>query len=279
MVERDYRVQGFETEMNIVDAFNMKLAIIIGCPRSGTSILGELIEQHPSVAYRFEAMDCTKFMKGIDESHKYRISEGNVSLVRGWYIGIYENGKVFVHKDALPTLNVTLMRKALPWAKFIHVVRDGRDVACSLIPGLTEKGWCHAKPPSWKRIEKEYSGAMRGAHAWKEIVEIALSELGLDKIPHALVKYETLVSKPIKTANGVLAYLGLSESENVTRFCDKIQNKFEGSYHADYQDGWYREKYAHSVRIGRWRENLNREEQKEINALLGPLLKRLGYRL
>ena len=33
----------------------MNLAFVVGCARSGTSILGELIASHPEVNYVFEA--------------------------------------------------------------------------------------------------------------------------------------------------------------------------------------------------------------------------------
>ena len=33
----------------------MRIAFVTGCPRSGTSILGELIGSHPDVEYRHES--------------------------------------------------------------------------------------------------------------------------------------------------------------------------------------------------------------------------------
>ena len=48
-----------------------------------------------------------------------------------------------------------------------------------------------------------------------------------------------------------------------------------GCYHAQVQVKWYRDN--HSRRVGRWQENLGREEQRLITSLLAPTLRRLGY--
>ncbi len=48
----------------------MNIALIVGCARSGTSILGELIASHPEVKYIFEAHHIWEIAGlGENESH------------------------------------------------------------------------------------------------------------------------------------------------------------------------------------------------------------------
>ncbi|MHA1216851.1 MAG: exostosin domain-containing protein, partial [Candidatus Thorarchaeota archaeon] len=165
------------------------------------------------------------------------------------------------------------MREVFPEARIIHIVRDGRDVACSMVPGCGGERWLHLKPPSWKRLFREYQGAVRCALAWKEIMEIALQDLG--EIPHLQIRYEDLVREPRAIAREILNYLDLDDAPEVMDFCRRIQDSTSDSYHAQYQVAWYRP--DHSRRIGRYRENLTPEEQGVIEEILSPLLVRLGY--
>jgi len=65
-----------------------RIAFIVGCARSGTSILGELIGAHPRVRYIFEAHDLWNSMgEGEDESHRLlseHATSANAERVRRW---------------------------------------------------------------------------------------------------------------------------------------------------------------------------------------------------
>jgi len=168
---------------------------------------------------------------------------------------------------------VPFLRAVFPEAAILHIVRDGRDVACSLMPGIGGATWRHLKPPSWQRLFAEHEGIVRCALAWRETLEIALDDLS--EAPHLQVRYEDLVSRPNDIAGDVLRYLRLSMAPAVERFCEKVQDSTGGSYQAEHQVKWYRS--DHSRRVGRWRENLSPDEQRTVNELLGPLLRRLDY--
>ncbi len=256
----------------------MNIALIVGCARSGTNILGELIATHPDVLYIFEAHEVWEMGgHGVNESHRLTAEHATEAVrekVRGWF---EERGRshhgLMVEKCPRNILRIPYIRSIFPEAKIIHIVRDGRDVACSMVPGIGGSDWSHLKPPSWKDLMTHYSGPVRAALAWKEIMEIGLDDLS--RVPHLQIRYEDLVLEPEGTAERVLSYLGLRWHESVESFCKKIQNETEGSYQARHQEIWYR--HDHSRRIGRWRDNLTPEEQMIIQRDTGPLLKQLGY--
>lgn len=255
----------------------MNIALIVGCARSGTSILGELIEAHPEIQYVFEAHSVWELGgSGINNSHRMVAQDATEFIkarVRNWFEERNGGACLIVEKNPRNTLRIPYVREIFPEAKIIHIVRDGRDVACSLVPGCGGAEWWHLKPPSWQVLMSNYEGPMRCARAWKEIMEIALADLS--GVCHLQLRYEDLVNDPFEVATRIMTYLGLGSHPAVEDFCLKIQNSTDCTYHARQQSMWYRS--DHRSRIDRWRENLSREEQSVIRDLLAPLLHELDY--
>lgn len=257
----------------------MAYCFVVGCARSGTSILGELLASHPDVKYLFEAHTIwEKGGRGINNSH--RLTDEHVTPtvkaeIQTWFREQQEDGKLLIEKNPRNILRVPYITKIFPNAKIIHILRDGRDVACSMEPGCGRDHWSHLKPPSWSEYYADFSGALRCAMAWKEIVEIGLKDL--EKREHLLIKYEDLVTSPSATAGKICSYLGLGLDQAVIEFAHNIVNRTGSSYHAKYQHHWYEDN--HEVRIGRWKENLSFFERRKINKVLKPLLLQLDYSL
>jgi hypothetical protein len=256
------------------------MAFIVGCARSGTSILGELIAAHPAVKYVFEA---TKVWESIgrraDGSHRLTADDASWRVrrrIRRQFArchGYCEPDAIVVEKCPRNTLRIPFLHRVFPHARFIHIIRDGRDVACSLVPGLASGRWQHLRPPGWQAIEAQYEGVARCAMAWRSVVELAREDLR--EVPHLNVRYEDLVRSPVATAQAILNFLGLDPSPAVSEFASRIQDQTAGSYQAQFQVQWFRQ--DHATRIGRWRENLSPAEQQRVQELIGPLLRQLGY--
>ncbi len=255
----------------------MNIALIMGCARSGTSILGELLASHPEVKYKHEAHAVwDKAGLGENESHRLTQQHATPQVKRGIRKKFAEEqgaATLFVEKCPRSVLRVPFIRAVFPEARLIHIVRDGRDVACSLLPGIGNSEWRHLKPPSWQELMLAERGIMRCAHAWKAIMEIALHDLA--HIPHFALRYEDLVQNPERKARELFEFLELPFTAEVAAFCTNIQNETANSYHAHKQVKWFRE--DHEVRIGRWRENMSPEEANRVEELLRPLLMQFEY--
>jgi hypothetical protein len=256
---------------------SMNIALIIGCARSGTSILGELIASHPEVKYIFEAHHVWEMGGlGINGSHRLVVEHATPQVkrrIRKWFSKRQSRATLIAEKTPRNILRVPFIRAVFPEAKLIHIIRDGRDVACSLMPGIGGQEWRHLKPPSWRELFSEQTGIIRCALAWKEIMEIALRDLST--VPHLQVRYERLVTAPQEVARDLLRYVGLADDPGVETFCNKIQNSTQGSYNAKYQEQWYRD--DHERRVGRWHENLSDTQQQTVNNLVASLLSQLDY--
>lgn len=254
-------------------------ALLFGCARSGTSILGELIASHPDVAYLFEASHLWEAAAtNADGSHRLTAAHATdrprIQLRREFHTLLdARNGGLLVEKCPRNALRVPFLREVFPEAKMIHIIRDGRDVACSLMPGIGGEKWSHLKPPGWRDIARQYQGVTRCAMAWRAVLEVAMEDLA--DVPHLQVRYEDLVREPVMTAKKILNFLALDEDPNVVAFASQIQDRTTDSYLAKGQDRWCRD--DHSRRVGRWRENISPDEQAEVLRLIGPTLERLGY--
>ncbi len=254
----------------------MKIGLVIGCARSGTSILGELIAAHEHVKYIYEAHEVWEIGGlGIGESHRLTAEHATpdvVAAIRGKFEEQFD-GRMIVEKCPRNSLRVPYIHRIFPEAKIINIIRDGRDVTCSLRPGIGAAEWRHLKPENWKELF-QLPGLERCARVWKEVVTIA--EEDLKNMDHLDVRYEALVRDPKPLAARVLGHLGLPPSDSVNAFCQRIQDQTEGSYMADnYSRRW--NTIDHERRVGRWRENLNPDEQRMVEEVLSETLARFGY--
>jgi hypothetical protein len=155
--------------------------------------------------------------------------------------------------------------RAYPSAKAVHMIRDGRDVVCSLI----ERGWlrpdregaddanqaygAHARfwvEPERREEFARASEATRAAWAWRRYVTAARG--APDRTIE--IRYESLVADPA------------GEAERVAQELD-----------AD--PGPLREAFGrvHAGSLARWRTDLTPEQLADVEAEAGDLLAELGY--
>jgi Sulfotransferase family len=155
--------------------------------------------------------------------------------------------------------------RAYPEARLVHMLRDGRDVVCSLL----EKGWLrsgheggddaglayggHAR--FWVEPERreEFSAASetrRAAWVWRAYVAAIRNS---PTTPYE-VRYEAMATDPVGTAAGLAAYLD-APSEALARALGD----------------------AHAGSIGRFRRDLSPGQVADVEAEAGPLLRELGY--
>jgi hypothetical protein len=255
----------------------MNIALIIGCARSGTSILGELLAAHEDVEYVFEAHQVWEIAPPPPDASHRQAGQDATAEIKYQIRNVFSerlaksNRKMIIEKCPKNTLRIPYLKSIFPEAKIVHIVRDGRDVACSLRPGLQD-GWYHLKPPNWQTYAKEPL-IERCAKTWRDVISIALRDLA--KIDHLQIKYETLINNAASVISRLSDFLDLTDTGSMTEFARRIQDTTAESYQARHQSAWFRP--DHRKRIGRWKENLNSDEKLRVNEILSPTLARLGY--
>lgn len=265
-------------------------AVLFGHARSGTTVLARALGSHPEIGYweepallshiegklqwldlvaehlvedasvtdlarterdgnlREQFAEEVKASRTEAEGVRTRAIRQLVASLRSDFLA-RSGGSVLLEKTPREITLIQEARRLFPDARLIHIVRDGRDVVCS---GLTwEQRWGR---PGWVPKEGPLLDAI--ATQWAHRVGVALQTTGPDVL---VVRYEELAERGKPVAEACLEHLGLSWHREVDRF---LQAGMGG---------------IHPNSIGRWRNDLDREQQARVEEVAGETLRRAGY--
>ena len=165
--------------------------------------------------------------------------------------------------DSTPTnlLYIHEIKRALPEARVVHVIRDGRDVALS----LDKLGW--SRPFPWERSK----GLIAAGLYWNWIVGKGRKLGETIKPDYMEVRYEDLVSRPRET----LADLGRFISHDLDY--ERIQRVAIGSLRQPLSSFKKEIEAGEFNPVGRWKESFPREQLEIFESLASRLLWEFGY--
>lgn len=206
------------------DGADRQVVFLVGAERSGTTLLRFMLNNHPLLAWRNEfeyAVDPVSqdgrwppldvYLRWLSTHRVFQASRLRIDpsldypgLVRSFLTQTREqSGKPLV--GATVHRGFDKLRLIWPEARFIHVVRDGRDVARSAI-GM---GWCGNVWTGTDRwIEAE--------HVWETMRGTIPEDRRLD------VTYEQSVLEPVETLRRICDFIGIPYHETMLqyhRFC------------------------------------------------------------
>ena len=157
-------------------------------------------------------------------------------------------------------LHMREIRDQIPQAIFIHLVRDGRDVAASLV----RQGWI--RPLARDREHP----VLAAAAYWQWIVRrgrAGAAELGSDVCLD--VRYEDLVDAPTDTLSRIGRFIGQSlDWETIQRVGIGSVGTPNTSFPEAKSGGFQ----------GRWRTELSDEDGRRVDSMLASTLLSSGYR-
>jgi len=115
----------------------VKTAFIIGSPRSGTTILENILNCHPEVAEWYEPYYLWERYfsagKGDAWDEKEFSNRKSAEIKKEFKIFSEKSNKsIVLDKSPTHAFNIRLINKIFPDAKWIHILRDGRDVTLSI---------------------------------------------------------------------------------------------------------------------------------------------------
>jgi Sulfotransferase family len=174
-----------------------------------------------------------------------------------------QGARRWAESTPLHLLYLPLIKKLIPDALVIHIIRDGRDVTAS----LHRIGWI--RPMPWDRSRAFLVPAI----FWRWIVSKGRRygrALGGDYIE---VHYEDLVLKPRET----LARIGQFIEHDLDY--DRIQQVALGSVHNPNSSFRGDGKETEGATIGRWKRMFNPPQVRDLEASIGGLLVDTGYAL
>ncbi len=185
---------------------------IAGMPRSGTSLIDQIIDAHPKGAGVGELATIESFalklsrsynpdkppeqwFTGINDRSFTRVAEKYVREITKLSAPGVER---IVNKALGNNKLVGLLALLFPKTRIIHAIRDPRDVAVScFMGGFNNK--LHAWTTRIDWVARSWEQSMRMMNHWKEVLDIPILD----------VHYERLVSHPDTEFPRLIEFLGL----------------------------------------------------------------------
>lgn len=156
-------------------------------------------------------------------------------------------------------LHLDLVKRVFPEARIVHLVRDGRDVALSLL-----------------RVPFGPGNVWAAAHQWRDAVDAgdAAAERYGDEV--LTVRYEDLVSEPEATVRRVCAFCELAYDPKMLAVEEAAAGRLIRG-----QEGWFSQLGAGITTrsVGRWRTEMSPARQALFASIAGDALRRHGYEL
>jgi len=280
---------------------------IVGVPRSGTTLLRLMLDAHPELALPAEThflpalltlpgsgaelrrrffevisqhkrwndfhLDAKELERGLAAVRPFSVPGG----IRCFYRLCAARERKSRWGDKTPgyVLHLRAIQAALPEARFIHILRDGRDVAVSLRHlwwGLGNDIEAQAADWVWR---------IREARQQAQVC------------PHYLeVRYEDLVADARKVLEGICAFLELPFADAMMRHheraggrIDELSTRYDRQGNTIVTKEQLLEIHERATqpptadRIGRWKTELTPEETGRYEKVAAPLLRELGYEL
>jgi hypothetical protein len=159
-------------------------------------------------------------------------------------------------------LHMRAIKREIPNALFIHVIRDGRDVAHA----LHTKGFI--RPFPWDRRHRLLVSALHWKWKVRKGRRIA-PELGQDYLE---VRFEDLVMNPKETLERIGDFIGVRLDYELIRNSQGAAVAPNTSFPAELESGSF-------APVGRWRKHLSIEQVHQLEWLIGDELLALGYSL
>lgn len=257
-----------------------KMVFIGGCPRSGTSLLREMLGRHPRLAIGPEGgffhqrpkIDRLAVQWALSEDEVVailRASPSRTAFIEAMAaVQMERSGKLrYVEKTPINCQFVSEILGTFPNGRFIHIIRDGRDVACSL------RTYGGAKLRNGKIETVEANNDIAGvARFWAN--EVSLGMATRDH-PHCLeVRYEALVADPAAELRRICDFLG-EDYDPALLDPSGLDTSPVGAA----RFAWNKNAgdALDTTRTGRWKRDLDLSERRVFAYAAGALLIALGY--
>jgi len=155
------------------------------------------------------------------------------------------------------------IKLALPDAKIIHIIRDGRDVALSEI----RQGWIQPLP--WDRAQRL---SVSGLY-WEWLVRKGREDGRRIAPDYMEVRFEELVRNPRAVLPGISSFIGQTlDYETMLKNAVGTVRVPNTSFAKDFENKGFDP-------VARWKNELAPEELRALESAIGPLLVELGYPL
>jgi hypothetical protein len=272
---------------------------VVGCPRSGTTLLQRVLDAHRDLAIIPETLWIARLYErrkgltdeglvtpklidelltqrrfvqlGIEQTRLERLLDSGSRPYASFVTDLFDlygqaRGKRLVgDKSPGYVRSIRTLHGLWPRAKFVHLIRDGRDVALSAV--------------AWKKADKVFQDFSTwpgdpwttAALWWERSVRLGReAAITLPPDLYFELSYEALVADPEGESHRLCAFLGLAYDGEMLRF-------HEGRAKPDPSVPSKRQWLPPTAGLRDWRTQMPAENLERFEAAAGELLDELGY--
>ncbi len=252
--------------------------IMGGAPRSGTTVLRKLFDQHPEICSGAETklfVPAAFNLAWLVESYAIPMPELEAMRERAASQAAFiddfakrvrtDAGKArWAEKTPQNIRNLDWILARFPKASVIHIIRDGRDVVCSMRQH-PDRRWVDGQ---WQKVLLPRSVEW---YARRWLADTACGMAWRDDSRYVEIRYEDLVADPPAVLRAICDGIGASVD---AEWLEAVGRREDGAGHTKRPDY---EGAVSGASVGRWREDLSAAEQQEVERLCGSRLRELGY--
>ncbi|MGE0029584.1 MAG: sulfotransferase [Steroidobacteraceae bacterium] len=255
--------------------------VLGGCGRSGTTLLRMMLDSHPRIScgpessvFRRRALDPDALADrfGLDRGAVRAIDAAAVSrlaFIEAFAaLCLQDAGKArWAEKTPRNISRIGTIFRFFPEARFVHVLRDGRDVACSLRTHPRHEVVDGKLVPlnTWKPI----AGCAR---RWRD--DIQCSRPWWNDPRFHTVRYEELVRDPEAVLRRLMDFLREPWDDAMLAHADSGNPSRDVTRFAQNPEAIAA---INASSVGRWQRDLDAKDRRIFKRIAGPLLIELGY--
>jgi Sulfotransferase family/Domain of unknown function (DUF6473) len=251
--------------------------VVYGAPRSGTTYLEQILNAHPDVFISHETRVFAwlhRVLEVLPQDDRLVSNERDAftshlravfpELIRDFYRDLAPDAVYWGDKNPHYAARyhagcLEMIAGMFPRSRFIHIIRDGRDVVSSIL----RKHYAGGKP--WvKSFEQAHtvwtSHVERGTAFGRTLAEGRYFEL----------RYEDLVADDVALSAQMFNFLGLELNPAVEAFC-RGQRENRIPFKEPTRD------FGRGIAASDWERIFSPDEQRRSLELIGPHLIRHGY--
>jgi hypothetical protein len=239
-------------------------------PRSGTTWAYDILTSHPEVAGIYESR---LFVRDDEWDRPQRSGLGQLetraeiiadlrALTSDWLArALQPQHRFLVEKSSVHGMEMDFIAEVFPEGRFIHVLRDGRDVVVSI----------RAAALSWAPIWQDTFGSsvFAAAESWHATVR-TIRASGTKLGPRYLeIRFEDLKDDALNSCKRLFGFSEIDCNDGmVSAFIARNDfSRFPGGENRQRRGG----------RVGDWRHRLDRSDRAAFATVAGDLLVELEY--
>lgn len=214
---------------------------LIGCGRSGTTILGTTIGRHESITYLNERRDLwhqaypefdiwseqytnPKLIATASENNPHKTEQLKKLFHREQ---VLHNGAVLLEKLPINNFRLEFLQSAFPSAKYIYLHRNGIEVAKSIEQKTLTKRWFGQNSVKWQLLKKlsdgldipneDLSNYEKALLEWRFSLQFSEEFFSkLDASKFYSLSYQSFLENTKVQIENIYTFLGLDFSQSMT---------------------------------------------------------------